>query len=43
MATTVSQSYTSSQNVSITRKGGVIVKVSLWTTGASADKTVRHT
>lgn len=42
MATIVSQSYTPSQNVSITRKDGVIVKVSLWVTGRPASDTRRE-
>lgn len=42
MATTVSQSYTSSQNVSITRRDGVITLVTLWVTGAPASDTRRE-
>lgn len=41
MATSVSQNYTDAQNMSVTRKNGVITKVTLWTTGNTADKTVR--
>jgi hypothetical protein len=41
MATTVNQTYTDAQNMSVTHKDGVIMKVTLWTTGNSADKTVR--
>lgn len=41
MATTVNQTYSAPQNMSVTRKNGVITKVSLWTTGNTADKTVR--
>lgn len=42
MATSVSQSYTSSQNVSITKRDGVITLVTMWTTGNPAKSTVRH-
>lgn len=42
MATTVSQTYTPSQNVSITRKGGVITLVTLWVTGNPAKETRRE-
>jgi hypothetical protein len=41
MATTVSQSYTDAQNMSVTRKDGVITKVSLWVTGHPASDTTR--
>lgn len=41
MATTVSVKYTASQNVSVTRKGGAVVKVTLWTTGADGKDTQR--
>lgn len=42
MATTVSQSYTSSQNVSITRREGVITLVTLWVSGNPASETRRE-
>lgn len=42
MATIVSQSYTASQNVSITRRDGVITLVTLWVTGNPAKETRRE-
>lgn len=42
MATTVSQSYTPSQNVSITRRDGVISLVTLWVSGHPASDTRRE-
>lgn len=39
--TTVNVTYTASQNVSITRKAGVITKVTLWTSGNTAKQTQR--
>lgn len=42
MATTVSQTYTPSQNVSITRRDGVISLVTLWVTGNPANMTRRE-
>ena len=39
--TEVSQTYTSSQNVSVTVRDGHISKVTLWTTGATASETIR--
>ena len=41
MATTVAQTYSSTQNMSVTHKGGRLVKVTLWTTGAKGKDTVR--
>lgn len=41
MATNVTQTYTSSLNVSVTVKDGVTTKVTLWVSGDTADKTQR--
>lgn len=41
MATTVSQTYSAAQNMSVTHKNGMLVKVTLWTTGAAGKDTVR--
>jgi len=41
MATRVQQTYSASQNVSITVRDGVISLVSIWTTGADASQTER--
>lgn len=43
MATTVKQTYTSAQNVSVTVKDGVLTKVTLWVSGQDAGKTQRIT
>jgi hypothetical protein len=41
MATTVAQTYTAAQNMSVTHKEGRLVKVTLWTTGNGGKDTVR--
>lgn len=41
MATTVAVTYTAAQNMSVTRKNGVLTKVTLWTTGANGKDTQR--
>lgn len=41
MATTVAQTYTPAQNVSVTKRDGVLVGVTLWTTGAKGTDTQR--
>lgn len=41
MATTVSQTYTSAQNVSVTKRDGVLTLVTLWVSGPDASQTVR--
>lgn len=41
MATTVTQTYSVTQNVSVTQRDGVISLVTIWSSSASADKTVR--
>ena len=41
MAAVVSQTYSPSQNVSVTRKDGALVGVTLWTSGAAGKDTKR--
>lgn len=41
MATTVEQTYRPAQNMSVTKRNGVLTKVTLWTSGDDATKTVR--
>lgn len=41
MATTVTQDYTPSLNVSVTVKDGVVTKVTKWVTGSDATRTER--